>query len=342
MLTDFARKILKNHTQAFRFARRLRWVLHAYGEGCPVVYNCRGWTSNKYIRNFLKVIVSPLYLFKYFIYRDIPGREGLAFVLIAKNEAPYIEEWIHFHHKQGVSHFIIYDNDSTDNFHEVLKPYIDSGLVTYKLLSGKARQLDAYNMALHDYGRKFKYMAMIDADEFMFVRRNTYTGVGHYLYAFVDGFMKAHPNAGGLAVNWCMFGSNGHISKPEGEVLENYTRSAKNDMNLRDNHVIKTVFDPAKAVSFISDHFPIYRIGFNNLDETGRITYGTHTQEVHYDMIRINHYFTKSREEFIAKRSRGRADGAGMLSMEEFDSHDHNEAEDTEILLFAAKLNKEE
>lgn len=122
--------------------------------------------------------MSPLYLFKYFIYRDIPGREGLAFVLIAKNEAPYIEEWINFHHKQGVSHFIIYDNDSTDNFHEVLKPYIDSGLVTYKLLSGKARQLDAYNMALHDYGRKFKYMAMIDADEFMFVRRNTYTGGG--------------------------------------------------------------------------------------------------------------------------------------------------------------------
>ena len=331
MLADFVRKMLRKHNKAFRFVRKLRWVLMAYGEGCPIVYNCRGLTPNKYIRSLLKVIVSPFYVFRYFMYKDFPGREGLAFVLIAKNEAPYIEEWINFHHKQGVSHFIIYDNDSTDNFHEVLKSYIEAGLVTYRLLSGKARQLDAYNMALHDYGRKFKYMAMIDADEFMFTRNIADAGGGS-LYEFIDGFMTSHPNAGGLAVNWCMFGSNGHISRPKGGILENYTRSAKNDMTLRDNHVIKTVFDPAKAVSFISDHFPIYRKGFHNLDEQGNITYGTHTQEVHFDRIRINHYFTKSREEFTAKRSKGRADGAAMLGIDEFESHDHNEAEDTEIL----------
>ncbi len=336
MIAGFARNMLKNHKWAFRFVRQLNWILRAAGEGCPLVYKCRGWTSKRYIRSLLKVIVSPFYVFRYLVYRDTPGREGLAFVLIAKNEAPYIEEWLNFHHKHGVSHFIIYDNESEDKFHEVLKPYIEAGLVTYRLLRGRVRQIDAYNMALHDYGRKFKYMAVIDADEFMFVRKNIYEG-GHNLLAFVDGFMKAHPNAGGLGVNWCIFGSNGHISKPKGGVLENYTRSAKNDKSLRDHHVIKTVFDPAKTMSFISDHFPIYRIGFNNLDETGRIIYGTHSQEVQCDMIRINHYFTKSKEEFIAKRSRGRADGAVMISMEEFDSHDHNESLDTEILSYAAK-----
>ncbi|MBQ4469937.1 MAG: glycosyltransferase family 92 protein, partial [Synergistaceae bacterium] len=60
-----------------------------------------------------------------------------------------------------------------DNFREVLEPYIKSGLVTYKLLTGRRRQIDAYNMALHDYKHKFRYMAFIDADEFMFVRNNT-------------------------------------------------------------------------------------------------------------------------------------------------------------------------
>ncbi|MBR0151243.1 MAG: glycosyltransferase family 2 protein [Synergistaceae bacterium] len=73
---------------------------------------------------------------------------------------------------------MIYDNESTDNFREVLEPYIQSGLVTYHLIKGRARQLDAYNMAVHDYGRKFRYMGLIDADEFVFVRRNPYRGGG--------------------------------------------------------------------------------------------------------------------------------------------------------------------
>ncbi|MBQ7733401.1 MAG: glycosyltransferase family 2 protein, partial [Synergistaceae bacterium] len=167
-------------------------------------------------------------------------REGLAFVLIAKNEAPYIEEWINFHVKQGVTHFIIYDNESTDNFREVLEPYIKSGLVTYKLLKGRRRQIDAYNMALHDYKHKFRYMAFIDADEFMFVRNNTDGG----LYSFVDDFMKSHPNAGGLGVNWLIFGSSGHETKPEGGVLKNFTRCA--EKNFRANHHIKTICDPMK------------------------------------------------------------------------------------------------
>ncbi|MBQ7214629.1 MAG: glycosyltransferase family 2 protein [Synergistaceae bacterium] len=177
MLKKLKRHILgfiKRKPQLLRAAR----ILYHSGDSSRLVYTCRNWTANKYIRYALKVLMFPVYIFKYFHIRDVPGREGLAFVLIAKNEAPYIEEWLNFHRKQGVTHFIIYDNESTDNFREILTPYIDSGLVTYNTIKGKMRQLDAYNMAVHDYGRKFKYMAFIDADEFVFVRKNTYTGGG--------------------------------------------------------------------------------------------------------------------------------------------------------------------
>ena len=130
--------------------------------------------KNKCIMRFLKLFLMPYFLMKYYFFRDVTGRKGLAFVLIAKNEAPYIEEWLNFHRKQGASHFLIYDNESEDNLHEVLTPYIESGLVTYHVIRGKARQVDAYHKAIHDYGRKFKYMAVVDADEFVFVRKNTY------------------------------------------------------------------------------------------------------------------------------------------------------------------------
>ena len=126
----------------------------------------------------LKILVTPFCIFKFFHVRNVPGREGLAFVLIAKNEAPYIKEWLDFHIKQGVNHFIIYDNESTDNFHEILAPYIASGVVTYHTINGIMRQRDAYNMAVNDYAYRFKYMGFIDADEFVFVRNNTYGGGG--------------------------------------------------------------------------------------------------------------------------------------------------------------------
>ena len=170
--SDFARKMLTDHARAFHSVRRVRQVLRSAAEACPLVYKCRGWTPNQFVRAALKFIVSPCYVLRFFRRKNIPGREGLAFVLIAKNEAPYIKEWIDFHTRQGVSHFIIYDNDSTDDLHKVLKPYISSGLVSYSILSGKARQSDAYNIAFHDYGHRFKYMCCIDADEFMFIRKN--------------------------------------------------------------------------------------------------------------------------------------------------------------------------
>ena len=146
----------------------------------PLVYNCRDYTQNDLVLNLLKVIVWPYCFVKYLVMSLLPKHnkgKGLAFVLIAKNEALYIKEWLDFHIKQGVSHFIIFDNESTDNFHEMVKPYVKQGLVTYRLIRGKRRQSDAYNMALHDYGSKFRYMGFIDTDEFVFVRNSCRGGL---------------------------------------------------------------------------------------------------------------------------------------------------------------------
>ena len=157
----------------------IKTIINAGGNRNPLVFSIRP----EYMRNMrraLKLLFSPSSVWMYLFppLSSSNERTGLALVLIAKNEAPYIEEWINFHHKQGVSHFIIYDNESKDKFHEVLKPYIESGLVTYHLLPGRIRQLDAYNMAVHNYGHKFRYMGILDADEFVFVRNNTYGGGG--------------------------------------------------------------------------------------------------------------------------------------------------------------------
>ena len=171
------KELLRKHTPGlFAKLRRVKYCT----ELNPIVYNCREYTSSNRIRRLMKIIALPFSLMSNIFRKRIPAseREGLAFVLIAKNEAPYIKEWLDFHIKQGVSHFIIYDNESTDNFREVLEPYIKSGLVTYSVIRGRRRQHDAYNKAVHDFRQKFRYMAFIDADEFMFVRNNTDGGGG--------------------------------------------------------------------------------------------------------------------------------------------------------------------
>ncbi len=297
----------------------------------PLVYNVREYTQNERIRHYMEMIAAPfVYLKSFFVNTSIEGREGLAFVLIAKNEAPYIEEWINFHHKQGASHFFIYDNESTDNLIEVLTPYIKQGLVTYRALKGKLRQNDAYNMAIHNYGRKFRYMAFVDTDEFVYVRDESYREKGFNLYDFVDDFMKSHENAGGMAVNWCIFGSGGRETKPDGGVLENYT--IRSEDNFCKNLHIKTICDPMKVFYYGHCHFPTYRKGFYSLNENGEIVIGPFTTKVSFCRIRINHYFTKSREEYILKKNRGRADADLERTMEDFYEYDQNIIHDTEIL----------
>ena len=167
------RAMLKSNRSIVTFVRLMKNA----GESSPLVYHCRDYTQNQLVRTLIKILVTPYCALKWFVRRDMPGREGLAFVLIAKNEATYIKEWLDFHIKQGVSKFIIYDNESTDNFLEVLQPYIESGTVIYSKIGGKRRQIDAYNMALNKYRKMFKYMGFIDADEFVFVRNNTYGGI---------------------------------------------------------------------------------------------------------------------------------------------------------------------
>lgn len=176
MFGALLRKLFKRDSEIFRFIRAVKYCNYRNF----LVVNCRNYTQNNFIRNMLRVITTPFCIWRYFFPRIISAskRQGLVFVLMAKNEAPYIEEWIEFHIKQGVSHFIIYDNESTDNFYEVLKPYINSGIVTYKIVKGLFRQVDIYNTAFMNYRDKFRYMAFLDTDEFMFVRKNTYGGGG--------------------------------------------------------------------------------------------------------------------------------------------------------------------
>ena len=49
--------------------------------------------------------------------------ETLAILAIFRNEADIMEEWIEHHINEGVDHFYLINNQSTDNYSEILDKY---------------------------------------------------------------------------------------------------------------------------------------------------------------------------------------------------------------------------
>ena len=87
-----------------------------------------------------------------------------------------------------------------------------------------------------------------------------------------------------------------------------------------------------KVFCWVNVHHPLYYGNFYNLSENGEIITGPFSKTVSFDKIRINHYLYKSKEEFIQKIARGRADVDIKRKIEDFHGHECNINTDTEIL----------
>ncbi len=268
----------------------------------------------------------------------------LAVVAIMKNEGPYIKEWLDYHLLAGVNHFYIYDNESLDNMKKVLQPYIEREIVTYTFYPGKQRQMEAYNDAVKKYRFFCRYMAFIDGDEFIFPQSN------RSIVEVLDEILSDKPMAGGLGINWHCFGSNS-LEKADYShgVLERFTRRAPSDWSGADypekiggNAHIKTIANP-RLISLISNpHFAFYFEGYSAISEKANTIPTYFNYPVTADKIIINHYHTKSREEYEKKIRRGNADSTVIkCTPQQFLDHDHNEIFDDGILKYcAAKKNE--
>ena len=236
----------------------------------------------------------------------------LAVVAIMKNEAPYVKEWLDYHLLAGVDHFYIYDHESPDNFKEVLQPYIDAGIVTYIFYPDQFSITDAYNDALNQYKIFCRYMAFIDADEFIFPKNN------RSIVEIVDGFFGAYDDAAEINIKWLMFGSNGHEKADYGRgVLERFTRRAAEAQG-----TIKSVVNPRRVKFFYTPHFSV------TLE--GNLAYG-----LEVDLVAINHYYTKSFEEFVKRRTTSPTyKNYQAVSRNVFEQYDFNDVFDDGILKY--------
>jgi hypothetical protein len=221
----------------------------------------------------------------------------VAVVVIIKNEAPYLEEWLAYHRAIGVEHFFIYDNGSTDHLHRVIDPWVNHGLVTLVHWPLPGGQIDAYSHALRLYGPSVEWLGFFDVDEF----------VVPLVDPDIPTLLARWSDASDVRMPRVDFGFSGHRGPPDALTIEAYTEVA--DVFGRDPSKpprVKT-FARSRSVSAVGIHTAT--VPDEPRDARGKKVPARTIGRDCWELVQVNHYYTRSFEEFEAKRFRGSATG---------------------------------
>src|SRR5215210_6187175 len=103
-------------------------------------------------------------------------RAYLSACTIYRDAASYLPEWIEFHRLMGVERFFLYDNGSSDEHRDVLKPYTEDGTAVihdwpmpFIGHGGRGMALRrAFDNCLDSHREHSRWIAFLDLDEFLF------------------------------------------------------------------------------------------------------------------------------------------------------------------------------
>jgi hypothetical protein len=269
-----------------RFARELsgrltgagiaRDVLDAWALGLSAARNAGFWEPGSGVRGGARSEAPAHYLAVCAIYRD---------------EASYLEEWVEFHRVVGVERFFLYDNNSTDDHREVLAPYVERGEVEIHTWPDGMGQRSAYDDCIARHGADARWIAFIDLDEFLF------SPTGRPLPEVLTRYER-WPAVG---ANWAVFGSSGHVTRPAGLVTESYLDRLRTGQN----RTIKSVVDPLRVERCVGVHRFLYT-ELGAVDENEFPITGGQTKTESRSLLQVNHYMSKSLEEYRLRSERGR------------------------------------
>lgn len=225
----------------------------------------------------------------------------VALVCIAKDEDHYIDEWIAYHKKIGFDDIHIYQNDwrwsgETDNVYK-------------HILDGANKQINAYNDFIQNNRNNYDWAAFFDIDEFLVLKKHD----------TVKNFISDYKTYNAIGINWVLFGDNGHKT-----VINDYSvlkRFTKREISA--NIHVKCIVKLGQNI-FMDVHSP----NVVWVDTNKNVNFGNFNNNPIDDVAQINHYFCKTKEEFILKCERGRADTIMKRTIDEFDGHNFNQIND--------------
>jgi glycosyl transferase family 2 len=245
-------------------------------------------------------------------------RVGRRILLVAtmRNEGPFILEWVAYHRAIGFTDLVVCTNDCIDESPPLLDRLQQLGLVTH--IANAVGRCDKAQLAAYARVEKLPIICevdwamVLDADEFL----NIHTGRGG-----VTDLIDAVPEATAFLINWRLFGNSGQMAWEPGFVTERFTRAAS--LNDAVNFSFKTLFTRIDAYQCkLLPHQPRYpevrrlaELHYVNgagaelpryfCDESREDFLQTEPGQVSWKLAQVNHYNTRSWEDYLAKHERG-------------------------------------
>lgn len=262
---------------------------------------------------------------------------------IFKDEAPYFKEWIEYYKMLGVEHFRLYNNDSTDNYLEILEPYIQQGDVTLiDWPSNPAQlganyewvwttQLPALSDAISHFNGVSKWLAVIDLDEYILP----------FHHSNLISFLEEYEYAAGVVINWHNFGtSNLHDIPSNKLMIETLTLRAHEQSPY--NHPVKSILRPDRVDIKTKSWCPHTWAYLSSKDE---LISPNHKKwrfgKIDVTKARINHYVHKTEKYFYETKVPNKERMEGRIVTEAYISEwksSCNQIHDTEIFRFVPDL----
>ncbi len=239
----------------------------------------------------------------------IAPRRKACVIASARNEGPYLIEWIAHHRAIGFEHIFLYSNNNDDGSDELLSALASNGVITWfdnVVGDGIRPQHKAFGHALGilPHTLDYEWALILDIDEFWMCDTGRFPTVSDYI-AWQDT-----ENVQAITFNWCMFGTYGaQRFSPDALVTRRFLLRHE-----QVNSPVKTMFKP-RFFDHAHVHYPFHSAGVNVVfrDSEKRIYRHEETEfalaaEPTAVTAWINHYYSKSIDDILWRGMRGVGD----------------------------------
>lgn len=272
------------------------------------------------VKRCILTIKSPLYRMALKVWKPVPvaGKKYyVSLCAIFKDEAPNFKEWIEYHRIVGVEHFYLYNNNSTDNYMDVLQPYIDEGLVTLTDWPQIPGQQGAYEHFVKTFRHETQWVSFLDLDEFFCPKQAV----------SLPEWLSSHGDYPVHMIYWRMFGTQGHMKSDSSRLTTEQCTVCWPKLDTVGKLLYNTDYEIVRTHRAMHHELSV-KVGplsVPPVNQFGRfVEYNIHRAGGEMD-IQLNHYWSVSYESYVSKHRKG--DVAYVESWKTFDKfllHEHH------------------